>query len=112
MGFADAFHWLPSRRLVRDEALKNNWQKKQEYEYDGMGFSDFHLSHEKTVRDEAMKNNWQKKQEWKADEGKPGEEEAQNTDARFRVLARCATPGCSRFRQYSNGCVLDRCCKQ
>ena len=29
MGFADAFHWLPSRRLVRDEALKNNWQKKQ-----------------------------------------------------------------------------------
>ena len=59
-----------------------------------------------------MKNNWQKKQEWKADEGKPGEEEAQNTDARFRVLARCATPGCSRFRQYSYGCVLDRCCKQ
>ena len=41
----------------------------KEYEYDGMGFSDFHLSHEKTVRDEAMKNNWQKKQEWEADEG-------------------------------------------
>ena len=100
------------------EQRKKEWleQKREEdtkeYEYDGMGFSDFHLSHEKTVRDEAMKNNWQKKQEWKADEGKPGEEEAQNTDARFRVLARCATPGCSRFRQYSNGCVLDRCCKQ
>ena len=99
-------------------AKKKEWleQKREEdtkeYEYDGMGFSDFHLSHEKTVRDEAMKNNWQKKQEWKADEGKPGEEEAQNTDARFRVLARCAAPGCSRFRQYSYGCVLDRCCKQ
>ena len=53
------------------------------------------------------------KQEWEADEGKPGEEEAQNTEKLFGELRpRCATPGCSRFRQYADGCVLDRCCKQ
>ena len=42
---------------------KKREEDTKEYEYDGMGFSDFHLSHEKTIRDEAMKNNWQKKQE-------------------------------------------------
>ena len=29
MGFSDARHWWYDDRLVRDEALKNNWQKNK-----------------------------------------------------------------------------------